>query len=337
MSFLDIKYINLVSVGLQKFSRKANFVYNFRCPYCGDSQKDKNKARGYLFRVKNDYVFKCHNCNVGRTFTNFLKDHNQNLYDQYVLERYKDGLTGKGSQTPDPKFDFKPPIFRKQENSEIVKMPDLDRVSDLNSTHPARVYLEDRKIKELDYFYYCPKFKDWTNKQKKTFDTLRQDSARIIIPLRDKDGTMFGYQGRSLSPKAKLRYITIMLDESKPKVFGLDRIDETKRVYVTEGPFDSMFIDNCIAMCGSDVDLKELNYDFVYVYDNEPRSKEIISKIESTIDKGYPVVIFPKSITEKDINLMVLAGHDVQSVVESNVYKGLEAKLRLQEWKKKKV
>lgn len=336
MSYIDSKYINLVSTQLQNFTSKSNSTYNFRCPYCGDSKKYKNKARGYFFRIKNDFVFKCHNCGVGRTFTNFLKDNSQILYDQYLLERYKEGLTGKGSQTPDPAFNFQPPrFFSKNEKGGIDEnLATLDKVSDLNTSHPAREYLEGRKIKDLSYFYYCPKFKDWTNKQKKIFTTLRQDSARIIIPLRDKDGTLFGFQGRSLAPKAKLRYITIMLDETKPKIFGLDKIDETKKVYVTEGPFDSLFLNNSIAMCGSEVDLGQFKYDFTYVFDNEPRNKEIVLKIQKMISKGHDVVIFPTSIKEKDLNDMILAGHDVQHVVESNTYHGLEAKLRLQEWKK---
>ena len=87
-----------------------------------------------------------------------------------------------------------------------------------------------------------------------------------------------------LRPKAKIRYITIMLDESKPKVYGLDRIDPLQPVYVTEGPFDSHFIANAIAMCGSDVDLRSMDYQFVFTYDNEPRSKRDCSKIKATID-----------------------------------------------------
>lgn len=329
MSYLDVKYINLISPQLLKFSRKKDSLYNFRCPYCGDSKKRKDKTRGYLFKIKNDFVFKCHNCGVGRTFTNFLKDNCPHLHDQYVLERYKEGLTGKGTQTKNPDFNFKTPVFVKTKRD--VK---LESIADLNTSHPARQYLESRKIKELDYFFYCPKFKEWTNSQKKVFDTLRKDSPRIIIPLRDKDGKMFGYQGRSLAPKAKLRYISVMLDDAKQKVFGWDRVDLNKQIYVTEGPFDSMFIRNSIAMCGSDVDLSTFNYQFTFVFDNEPRNREIVDKISKTIDKGYPVVIWPSSITDKDVNDMVLSGHDVQSVVEYNTYQGLEAKLKLIEWKK---
>jgi hypothetical protein len=329
MSYLDVKYINLISPQLLKFSRKKDSLYNFRCPYCGDSKKRKDKTRGYLFKIKNDFVFKCHNCGVGRTFTNFLKDNCPHLHDQYVLERYKEGLTGKGTQTKNPDFNFKTPVFVKTKRD-----VNLESIADLNTSHPARQYLESRKIKELDYFFYCPKFKEWTNSQKKVFDTLRKDSPRIIIPLRDKDGKMFGYQGRSLAPKAKLRYISVMLDDAKQKVFGWDRVDLEKQIYVTEGPFDSMFIRNSIAMCGSDVDLSTFDYQFTFVFDNEPRNREIVDKISKTIDKGYPVVIWPSSITDKDVNDMVLSGHDVQSVVEYNTYQGLEAKLKLIEWKK---
>ena len=331
MSYIDVKYIGLVSPQLQKFSKKKDFLYNFRCPYCGDSKKHQNKTRGYIFKVKNDFVFKCHNCGVGRTLSNFLKDQDSFLHDQYVMEKFKDGKTGKGTRIPNPSFNFQEPkFFSKSENG-----IDLDKISDLNSSHPAKEYLETRGIKDLDYFYYCPKFKDWTNKQKKIFDNLKQDSPRIIIPFRDKTGNLFGYQGRSLAPKAKLRYITIMLDEEQPKIFGLDRVKEDKPIYIVEGPFDSTFLENSVAMAGSDADVRTLGWsNYIWVFDNEPRNKEIINRISKVIDRGDKVVIWPKNIQQKDINDMVLSGLDVQDVVDCNVYSGLEATLKLNDWKK---
>lgn len=329
MSYIDVKYIGLISPQLEKFSKKKDSLYNFRCPYCGDSKKHTNKTRGYIFKVKNDFVYKCHNCGLGRTFTNFLKDNCPHLHNQYVMERYREGLTGKNTQTKNPDFKFTKPEFQKKKTG-----IELEKISELNITHPARVYLEERKIKELDYFYYCPKFKEWTNSQVDIFPNLKQDGPRIIIPLRDAEGNMFGYQGRSLAPKAKIRYITIMLDDSKTKIFGLDRIDQTKPVYVTEGPFDSMFLSNSIAMCGSDVNMPNFNFNLIYVFDNEPRNKEIVQKYIKTIDDGERVVIWPSGIVEKDINDMIMAGHNVQDVIESNTYQGLEAKLKLTEWKK---
>ena len=329
MSYIDIKFINLVSPRLTLFTQKKADLFNFRCPYCGDSKKRKNKARGYIFKIKTDFVYKCHNCGVGRTLSNFLKDQDQHLHDQYVMEKFKDGkFTGKHSTVPKPKLNFSTPSFVKSDT-------DLEKISNLNIFHEARKYLEQRGIKDLDYFYYCPKFKEWTNKQKKTFDTLRQDHPRIIIPFRDTQGNLFGYQGRSLARHAKLRYITIMLDEEQPKIFGLDRIDTNKSIYITEGPFDATFIKNSVAMAGSDIDIRTFGWsDYIWIFDNEPRNREIVNRISKVIDRGDKVVIWPSNIQQKDINDMSLGGQNVQSVVESNVYQNLEAKLKFNNWKK---
>ncbi len=328
MSYIDTEYIQLVSSRLVLFTRKKADLYNFRCPYCGDSQKRKNKARGYLFKVKNDFVYKCHNCGVGRTFSNFLKDQDTHLHDRYVMEKFKNGRTGKGTTIPNPKFEFKEPKFVKRDT-------DLQKISDLNISHPARVYLEQRGIKDLGYFYYCPKFKAWTNEKKKVFDNLKQDSERIIIPFKDREGNLFGYQGRSLAPKAKLRYITIMLDEEQPKIFGLDKVNNNKPIHIVEGPFDSTFLENSVAMAGSDADVRTLGWsNYIWVFDNEPRNREIVNRISKVIDRGDQVVIWPSKIKEKDINDMHLAGHDVQSLVDCNAYQGLEATLKLNDWKK---
>ena len=329
MSYIDVKYIQMVSPRLTLFTKKKADLFNFRCPYCGDSQKRKNKARGYLFKIKNDFVYKCHNCGVGRTLSNFLRDQDTLLHDQYIMEKFKDGkFTGKHSTVPKPKFNFKTPDFVKTDTG-------LEKISDLNIFHEARKYLEQRGIKDLDYFYYCPKFKEWTNKQKKTFDTLRQDHPRIIIPFKDKEGNLFGYQGRSLALNAKLRYITIMLDEEQPKIFGLDRIDTKKSIYITEGPFDATFIKNSVAMAGSDIDIRSFGWsDYIWIFDNEPRNREIVNRISKVIDRGDKVVIWPNNIQQKDINDMSLGGHDVQKMVESNVYQKLEAKLKFNNWKK---
>jgi hypothetical protein len=245
------------------------------------------------------------------------------------MERYKEGLTGKGSNTPNPVFNFPKPKFR---SKDICS--ELTKVSALNKEHFAQGYLLGRGMKDLSRFYFCPNFMEWTNKHKPTFDKITKDEPRIIIPLRDEKGMLFGFQGRALNPDSKLRYITIMLDEDAPKVYGLDKVDKTKDVFVTEGPFDATFLTNSIAMCGSDVDLSCYDYRFVFVFDNEPRNRQIVNKIDKTISQGQRVVIYPKGIIDKDLNDMVLSGLDVQEMVKSNIYSGLEAKLKLNEWKK---
>ena len=329
MSFVDTKYIGLVSVRLQKFSKKKENLYTFRCPYCGDSQKNKNKTRGYIYQVKTNHNFKCHNCGVSKSFTNFLKDQDIVLHDQYIMERYKNNMTGLRSNTPNPVVKSSKPKFTKKDF-------DLQRISELNKEHPARAYLFKRKLPEKCFrdLYYCDKFKRWTNDQKYTFNDLDNDESRIIIPLRDRN-KIFGFQGRSLNPKNKLRYITIMLDEEAPKIYGLERINKSNAIYIVEGPFDSLFLENCVAMAGADLDLRSFGWsNYICVYDNEPRSREIVNRISKSIDRGDKVVIWPKHIQQKDINDMYLAGHNVQNLVESNTYQGLKAKAQLIGWKR---
>ena len=332
MSYLDDKYLGLISPRLEKFKKIRAGVYNFRCPYCGDSQKHKNKARGYIYQNKADYNFKCHNCGMTRSFTYFLKDRDQPLYDEYIMERYKEGLTGKGTVTPEPKFTFPQPKFRKKDICD-----ELTKISELNTTHRAKKYLINRGINEdtLSKLYYCPNFKEWTNKHKKTFDNTKHDDQRIIIPLRHSDGQLFGYQGRSLDPTSKMRYITVMLDEDAPKLYGLEKINTQKPIYILEGPFDSLFVENSIAMCGSDIDIRSFGWsNYIWVFDNEPRNREIVSRIERCINRGDKVVIWPSHIQEKDVNEMILAKYDICTILESSVYSELTAKLKLNLWKK---
>ena len=322
MDLIDSKYIGLVSSRLQKFKRVKSDLYNFRCPLCGDSQKHKNKARGYVYPVKADMNFKCHNCGASATFSSFLKSLDPILYKQYTFEKFQIRNTGKGSIIEKPKLDFKKPVFKKKLN--------LPRASEVSI---AKEYLERRMI-DPTKFYFANNFKKWVNTQKQTFDTIGRDESRIIIPMYDTERNLIGFQGRSLGPNS-VKYITVMLKEEAPKVYGMDRIDTEKSVYVVEGPFDSTFIDNSIALCGSDGDLEYLKaYDLIYAYDNEPRNKEIVSRIERCIGDNKRVVIWPRGIEQKDINDMVLAGHDIMSVLESNTYSGLEAQVQFNIWKK---
>jgi predicted RNA-binding Zn-ribbon protein involved in translation (DUF1610 family) len=323
MDLIDSKYIGLVSSRLQKFKRVKSDLYTFRCPICGDSQKNKNKTRGYIYPVKNNTNFKCHNCGASLSFNNFLKQIDPTLHKQYTLEKFKEGHTGKNFVVEEPKFEFKKPIFKKK--------LDLPKASE----NPiAKMYLEKRLLNP-EKFYFADKFQEWTNTQKPTFSRIVRDESRIIIPLHTREGEIFGFQGRSLGP-SKVKYITVILDDSIPKVYGLDEVSTDETIYVTEGPFDSTFVKNAIAMCGSDILLDSLNLgdDIVYVLDNEPRNKEICNRISKLIDRGKKVVIWPKAVQQKDINDMVLAGLSVMNVLKSNTYRALEAKIKFNEWKK---
>ena len=321
MDLVDSKYIGVISSRLQKFKKVKADLYNFRCPICGDSQKNKSKTRGYLYAVKADMNFRCHNCGASMTLSNFIKTIDPVIHKQYVFERFKGNKTGRGTVVEEPKFNFKTPQFKPK--------LDLPKASEVKI---AKQYLDNRKL-DSTKFYYTDKFKAWSNSHKKTFDSVTYDEPRIIIPLFYKNA-LVGFQGRSLGPN-KVKYITVMINDDAPKIYGLDSIRRGTPVFVTEGPIDSTFLRNSIAMCGADGDVGKWGVSTpVWVYDNEPRSKEITARISSTISKGDSVVIWPSNIHEKDINDMVLAGHDVQSIVESNIYNGLEANLKFTNWKR---
>ena len=321
MDFVDVKYINEISHRLSKFKKVKNNLYNFRCPICGDSQKHRNKARGFLYGIKANVNFKCHNCGASMSFNNFLKQIDTTDHKQYILEKFKDGNTGKNFVIEEPKFEFEAPKFKPKLN-----LPTAD------ANPAAKEYLERRKLNPTK-FYYTDRFRQWTNTQKWTFDDVTYDEPRIIIPLVYMN-TIIGFQGRSLGPN-KVKYITVMLNEEAPKIYGLDTISKKSPVYVVEGPFDSCFLSNSVALCGSDGDVACLEgSSIVFVYDNEPRNREIVARVERCIERGDRTVIWPSNIREKDINDMVLSGHDVQKVIESNTYDGLEAKLKFTTWKR---
>jgi predicted RNA-binding Zn-ribbon protein involved in translation (DUF1610 family) len=322
MDLIDSKYIGLVSSRLQKFKRVKADLYNFRCPLCGDSQKNKNKTRGYIYPVKNNTNFKCHNCGASLSFNNFLKELDPTLHKQYTLEKFKEGHTGRNFVVEEPNFEFAKPVFKKK--------LDLPKASEVPI---AREYLEKRKLNP-EKFYFANNFKQWTNTQKQTFNTIDRDESRIIIPMYDKDSNLIGFQGRALGISSN-KYITVMLSDDSPKLYGLDQVDSSKSIYIVEGPFDSTFIQNAVAMCGSDVDIRSFGWsDYIYVFDNEPRNREIVNRISKTIDRGEKVVIWPSNIKEKDINDCVLAGLNVMDVLKSNIHSGLEAKIKFNNWKK---
>jgi transcription elongation factor Elf1 len=321
MDHIDSKFIGLVSSRLQKFKRVKSNLYNFRCPICGDSKKNKSKTRGYLYAVKANTNFKCHNCGASMSFNNFLKEIDPVIHKQYSMEKFKSGHTGRNFVTEEPVFKFEAPKFNKK--------IDLPKAS---QSPRSAGYLTARKLNP-ENFYYAEHFKEFVNSIKHTFDDIRYEEERIIIPLY-YEKNLIGFQGRSINPNP-IKYITVMINDDSPKIYGLDNIRKDAPVYITEGPFDSTFISNSIAMCGADADVDRWGVSNpVWIYDNEPRNSEIVARIGRTIDNGDSVVIWPNGIDDKDINDMVMSGLDVQSVIESNTYSGLEAKLKFNTWKK---
>ena len=327
-SYIDIKYLNIISPQLQKFKKKGNNLWNFRCPYCGDSKRNKTKARGFVYQKKNDLFFKCHNCDVGTTVGKLIEYLDSKTYKDYIMERYKKGVK---SNNPEPEFKFNVPVFKKKS---VLK--GLQSISELETDHPARKIVDKRKLpnSSLRDIFLCESFYKFTNSLiPNKFPSLDGDHPRLLIPFRDEQGEIFAYQGRAFGEE-KPKYITIKL-EDRTKIFGLDKLDRDQPLFIVEGPLDSLFLDNCIAVAGSDFGVYP--NEVTIIYDNEPRNKEINKQIEKSIDLGNNIVIWPDSMEHKDINDMIIAGYtkeELMEIITVNTFTGASAKLRFAEWRK---
>lgn len=337
MLWLEHKYINLLSSRLERFNRVNANTYKFRCPICGDSQKDKRKTRGYVYARKGSLKFFCHNCNASMGLPWFIKTLDPTLHTEYLKERMLEN--GHKDETQEFANKMKTPVFVK-----TTGLKDLKKVSQLSHDHPVKQYVTKRLIPTDTHYklFLSMKFKTWVNSMiPDKFDDIDKDEPRLIIPFLDKDKNLFGFQGRSFR-NTGIRYITIMLNEDQPKIFGLDTMDDSKDIYVVEGPLDSLFLPNGIASAGGDLitPLQQLDVQkdrFVVVYDNEPRNKHTVKHIEKAIDNGYRVCIWPTTLEQKDINDMVLAGYTtdkVKEIIDECTYNGATGKLHLALWRK---
>lgn len=331
--FIDRTFLLRVSPKLERFTQKKEDLYNFRCPLCGDSHKNKTKCRGYIFRKKNDYFYMCHNCGASISFYNFLDKVDSSLLKEYALERYKNA---ENKNTPEPTFEE-----FKTERPTFKKSLGIPTIESLPVGHYAKTYVENRKIPEERFkqLYFAEDFKQFVEDLNIEQEGLKENDPRLVIPFYDKDKNLIAFQGRALGD-SKLRYITIKVDDDNEKVYGMDSANTESNIYVVEGPIDSMFIENAIATCDSNLTHAASLYDksnIVLIFDNEPRNKEIVKKLEKAIEEHYNVVIWPEMIEEKDINDMILGGfsqEDLQDIISNHTFINLRAKMEFVNWKK---
>jgi len=339
MLYIDAKYASIVGSRLRNFKQKKDYLWNYSCPVCGDSAKNKLKARGFIYRKGNDLFVKCYNCGHGTNLGNLIKYVDSTLYDEYVLERYKGGASKHNAHKD--VSSILPEETPKQELLMDDILDGLKRLDMLDEEHPAVQYLIKRQIPKdkWDLLYFCPKFKKYTNSVSFKFTNEDDDHPRMIIPYFKPSGKCFAYQGRAYGSEEP-KYYTIKVDETEEKIYGLDRIDYSKRIYVVEGPIDSLFLPNAVAVSGASFDtptIRQLLTNATIVMDNEPRNKDIVKQLDKYINLGYNVCMFPDTLQEKDINDMILSGRSVDEIVEvinTNTFTGMEAKLKFADWRK---
>jgi len=340
MDWLESKYIGLLSNRFRNFKRKSGTLYNFSCPICGDSEKNSSKARGYIYQKNGKSIYHCHNCEATLSVPNLIKHIDINLYNEYKLEKLSGSKSKEQQEYESFVEKFKKPVFMTS-----GPLKGLKKVSQLSPEHPIKKFVVARKIPNVYHskLFACPNFNTFVNNlvpDKFSAESLANDETRLLIPFLDANKSVHAFQGRSLRRSSSVKYITIVLNDSVPKLFGLDTMDRNKPIYVVEGPIDSMFITNSIATAGGDLvsavgSLDKSN--LIIVYDNEKYSRETVKKMEKAILNGYSVCIWPDNIEHKDVNDMILSGMSsefIDHIIKTNTYRDLPAQLRLNQWKK---
>jgi hypothetical protein len=347
--WIDQKYVNLLSMYLDKFKKIDNGLYNFRCPICGDSQKNKSKCRGYLYTKSQAIFYSCKNCDAGTTLGKFLEHVSSSLAAEYRRELYLDKSEdspqrslndGAESTLVIPKVASR---FIKAKPKEITDpfSGKLECLISLAKDHPATQYIRHRKIpdSQLHKLYYIPEIRNISNIPgfRKYEERIKGYEPRIVLPYFNIDGKLTGVTCRAIEDHP-LRYVSLKVVEDEPLIFGMLDIDMNKPIFVTEGGFDSMFIENCIAVGGTGMGkLESLGIDrdkLTIIFDNQPRNKVLVNIIDKTIRNGYRVLIWNSRTKGKDINEMVLNGENYLDQIENRCYNGLQAKIEFNQWRK---
>ena len=330
LSLLAESFLKNVSHNLKGF-KKVNNKYNFRCPFCGDSAKNARKQRGWILDYKGKDIYKCFNCGLTMSFTKFLKTIDNDAYKRYLIEK-------------NIKKDIeKSAVYEPKEDTNISYNDFISNqyIASCDKLNPGQIYLKSRKNQNLSLFYYTEDYGSLLKSLnlKKYVSEWSQHEPRLVIPHWDRNKELTFLQFRNLDKKSNLRYRTYRIKEESPKIWGLDRVDWNKKVFICEGAIDASFLENGIAMSGADVDISHSfisNYkdNLYFILDNEPYNKEICKRYRKLCELGYNVFIW-NDIVEKDINDYYLA-HNNKDVFEdiSNYKCGLRLKLALANWLK---
>lgn len=334
--FLDLKFINEVAHTLLLFKKKDEYRFNFRCPICGDSQKSARKARGWFLKFDDQMFMKCHNCGYAKPFGAFLKEFNSTLYSRYSLEKYRPG-------NGELRFDEPPkPIIKEPEVPSRLIDSLLDRLDTLDEDNVAVQFCNKRKIpkEKFSQLYYVDDVKKIEQLSSKYKDKIESHEPRLVLPFYDFKGQLTGVSCRALGDET-LRYIHIKIKEDVPLIFGTETLNRNKRVYVTEGQIDSLFIPNAIAVSGiAFTKIGTLGIPknrMTVIIDNQPRNREVVKVYKKFIDEGHEIVIWPQNLDAKDINDMILSGltsKQIVDIINKNTFSGLEAEIKLMAWKR---
>ena len=334
MLWVDVKYANMISNKLSYFRIIKNnpYIANYRCPLCDDIN-EKRRARGYLLEKKGKIISYCHNCGSSMILQNFIEIIDPYLYSQYKIELLKERWVNH--KKPVDEIIDTPPIFKPKSLLLGLKLS-------LNSNNIAFEYAKNRKIPESFYqsLYFCDNINNISKKIERYDNINFYDAPVLVIPFFDKD-EKYGYLScRSLVSESPFRYIVLEVDNSMPKIWGIEYIDWKQPIYIFEGPIDAMCVPNSLALAGVSSD-KSIEYilnhtskdNIVFSFDNELYNRDVLKQIRKKIEQGFSVVICDKNFKGKDINEIItneiMTPDEIYKYLKDRTFSGLRAKVEL--------
>lgn len=329
--WIDVTYMKQISYRLERFKeKKINRLWNCKCPICGDSKKKASKTRGYFYESPDSdmILYNCFNCNASMSFHKFLKWFDKNLFDRYILEKFKGNKELILEEKKQEEIQYVAPDILKE-------LPTMD---DLKNDHPAKRYIISRGIGEQYWgkIYFVNKFFTWAKKHEpELFKHVWKDHSRIVIPWFNFDGKCFAYSARSINGEEP-KYYKIKLNKKDNSYFGMERVNLNQTVYVVEGPVDSLLLPNAIAVGNANIG-EYHNPNAIYIPDKDIRNKEILKIVEKLIKSNHRVCMMPDTVKGKDINEYLDNGlnpKELLKVIHDNTFQGLGALLTFSRWKK---
>ncbi|QBX32715.1 DNA primase subunit [Aeromonas phage Asfd_1] len=334
--FADFLFAERAMMHLPGFKRRHG-KFNARCPICGDSATDSSKTRFWMYEKKQQWHVHCFNCGYHSSLGSYLKDREEELYREWLLERHREHSVFKPTSKQVvglEKFDKKLPV--------IESLQFCERLDTLPATHPIIKYVRNRALPESadKRLWFTRDWKKLVNSVNPGTYPVEDPEPRLVIPIFDKDKNIQSFQGRALKPSPN-KYITIKAHEDASKIYGMDTIDGNRTVWFMEGPLDSLFIPNAGAVSGGSVSLEDVPYKStrVWVLDNEPFHPDTCKRLSKLIAAGERIVMWDKCPwPSKDVNDMILKDGATCELIEKyfkeNIVQGLQAKLRFGKWKR---
>lgn len=341
-SIVDLQYIGLIASHLRLLTRKGD-VWNFRCPFCGDSKKNPRLCRGFLLTRSSRIVFKCHNCSLSMGFAKFLLQLDPQLSKAYKFDLFKERGQTKVPRSL-PIAAAAAAAVAPQSLHTPHSLSGLSTLWDLREDHPARVYAASRRL-PLDAYtriFVTDCMRDLERLDLVKYSKVLPEDCRLILPYYSPSGDLIGLTGRSIATSPKKRYIQMRLIEDVPLIFGWPHWVKEQPTYVTEGPIDSLFLPNALACGGVDIQ-KVLEMDLLdprnttIVFDHQPRNPHVVRQMYRLIKTGWPVTVWPGHWPYKDINEAIMQGIPrpaIQTIIDANTHHGLALDLAIHAWRK---